>query len=432
MKKRDMIKFAVTGLKHRKARTFLTVLGVMIGTVCIILMVAVGFSGYRQFEENFLADQSLTEITVTDYSQGGGIRDSVIRSMGTVSHVKTVSPVIELPVTVFAGKYTAVLQVKGIDPEAIDVTYEDGGVFESGAAIPSLVCGGNTMQSYIDPENPPDYTDYEAMETYRPDIDLMETELTMILGNEPQEEETASEEAREIPLSRRYRVRVAGITEQSYSESSYDTYMDLTTARQILRENRELARYLGIEADSYTTVKIIVDEMEHVEEVLGEIKKLGYETYSPVESVLQVQEEQVRQQGQLFAIGFISLLVSAIGIANTMYANILERRRDIGVMKVTGMKIRWIRELFIMESAMIGMVGGVIGVFISYLTAMAVNAGGREGSFLGMYFSEEMKVMIPWWLGAAALLVALTVGILSGIYPAYKATKMSALDAMRK
>ena len=172
--------------------------------------------------------------------------------------------------------------------------------------------------------------------------------------------------------------------------------------------------------------------MEHVEEVLGEIKKLGYETYSPVESVLQVQEEQVRQQGQLFAIGFISLLVSAIGIANTMYANILERRRDIGVMKVTGMKIRWIRELFIMESAMIGMVGGVIGVFISYLTAMAVNAGGREGSFLGMYFSEEMKVMIPWWLGAAALLVALTVGILSGIYPAYKATKMSALDAMRK
>lgn len=100
MKKRDMIKFAVTGLKHRKARTFLTVLGVIIGTVCIILMVAVGFSGYRQFEENFLADQSLTEITVTDYSQGGGIRDSVIRSMGTVSHVKTVSPVIELPVTV--------------------------------------------------------------------------------------------------------------------------------------------------------------------------------------------------------------------------------------------------------------------------------------------------------------------------------------------
>ena len=72
MKKRDMIKFAVTGLKHRKARTFLTVLGVIIGTVCIILMVAVGFSGYRQFEENFLADQSLTEITVTDYSQGGG------------------------------------------------------------------------------------------------------------------------------------------------------------------------------------------------------------------------------------------------------------------------------------------------------------------------------------------------------------------------
>jgi putative ABC transport system permease protein len=430
MKKMDMIKFAVTGLKRRKARTFLTVLGVIIGTVCIILMAAVGLSSYRQFEESFLADQSLTEITVTDYSQGGGIRDSVIRSMETVPHVKTVSPVIELPVTIYAGKYRAALQMKGIEPEAIDVTYEEGNVFKSGAAVPALVCGGNTLQSYIDPENPPDYTDYEAMETYRPDVDLMETELTMILGSEPEEENGG--EAGEMPLSRRYRVQAAGITEQSYSESSYDTYMDLSAARQIIRENRELARYLGIEADSYTTVKIIADDMEHVEDVLDEIKKLGYETYSPVESVLQVQEEQARQQGQLFAIGFISLLVSAIGIANTMYANILERRRDIGVMKVAGMKIRWIRELFIIESAMIGILGGVIGIVISYLTALAVNAGGREGSFLGMYFSEGMEIMIPWQLSAAALSIALTVGILSGIYPAYKAAKMSALEAMRK
>ena len=59
-----------------------------------------------------------------------------------------------------------------------------------------------------------------------------------------------------------------------------------------------------------------------------------------------MQEEQGRQQGQLFAIGLISLFVSAIGIANTMYASILERRRDIGIMKVVGMKIRNIGSFF--------------------------------------------------------------------------------------
>lgn len=124
--------------------------------------------------------------------------------------------------------------------------------------------------------------------------------------------------------------------------------------------------------------------MDYVEEVLKEVKKLGYETYSPTESIIQMQEEQARQQGQLFAIEFISLLVSAIGIANTMYANILERRSDIGVMKV-----------------------------------------------LGMYFSEGMTVSIPLWLSGGAMLIAVGVGSLSGIYPAYKATKMSALEAVR-
>lgn len=430
MKIKDMLKLAMTGMRHRKARTLLTLLGVIIGTVCIVLMVSVGLSSYRQFEEGILSDQSLTEITVTDYSQGstGGIKDSTVQAIAALAYVKTASPVIDLPVTVYAGKYRAVLQVKGIDPEAIDVQYEEGRVFESGESVPALVCGGNTMQSYIDPENPPEYTDYEAMETYRPDIDLMSTPLTMILGDELEEEGANNE----IPRSRQYRVRVSGITKQSYSESSYDTYMDLSAAKQILAENRELARYLGIELDSYTTVKIIVDDLSHVEAVLKEVKKLGYETYSPTESIVEMRKEQNRQQGQLFSIGFISLLVSAIGIANTMYANILERRRDIGVMKVVGMKIRWIRGLFMMEAALIGLMGGLLGIAVSYLAALVINTGGQEGTFLGMYFSEGMQVTIPPWLSAGALALTLAIGVLSGIYPACKATKMSALEAMRR
>ena len=68
MKAKDLLKFAVTGLKRRKARTILTVLGVIIGTVCIVLMFAIGLSNYRQFEQNILTDQSLSEITINNYS----------------------------------------------------------------------------------------------------------------------------------------------------------------------------------------------------------------------------------------------------------------------------------------------------------------------------------------------------------------------------
>ena len=426
MKAKDLLKFAFTGLKRRKARTFLTVLGVIIGTVCIVLMFAIGLSNYKQFEQQMLSDQSLTEITVNNYSGNttqSGITDSTIQSIGSLPHVKAVSPIIELPVTIIVGNYEANMQLKGIDLQVVDVKYARGGIFDADNAIPSIVLGGNTMQYFIDPKDPPNYSDYEAMESYSPDIDFMDTEMSMILGSETDDQE--------MPASQQYRVTVSGITEKSYSESSYDAYLDIAAAKRILMENRELADYLGVGINSYTTVKIIVDEMDHVESVLAEVKKLGYETYSPTESIIQMQEEQARQQGQLFAIGFISLLVSAIGIANTMYANILERRCDIGVMKVLGMKIRRIRDLFILESALIGLLGGLLGIGISYIVVLVINTGTSETSFLGMYFSEGMTVSIPLWLSGGAMLIAVGVGILSGIYPAHKATKMSALEAMR-
>lgn len=438
MKAKDLLKFAFTGLKRRKARTFLTVLGVIIGTVCIVLMFAIGLSNYKQFEQSILSDQRLKEITISSFSADtakSGITDSVIQSISSVKHVKVVSPIIEIPVTITAENYKANLQLKGVDPQVIDANYATGGVFDSGGAIPAIVLGGNTLQSFVDPRDPPNYADESEMENYRPDVDLMKSELSMVLGMEEEgsEEVNGTEETvgAELPASQQYRISVAGITERSYSESSYEAYIDISAAKSILQENRALAKELGLSTNSYTTVKIVADDMDHVESVLTEVKKLGYETYSEAESIVQMQEEQGRQQGQLLAIGFISLLVSAIGIANTMYANILERRCDIGVMKVLGMKIRRIRDLFVLEAALIGLLGGLLGIGISYIVVLIINTGTGETSFLGMYFSEGMTVSIPLWLSGGAMLIAVGVGILSGIYPAYKATKMSALEAMR-
>jgi len=432
MRVKDLLKFAFTGLKRRKARTFLTVLGVIIGTVCIVLMFAIGLSNYKQFEQSMLSNQSLTEITISQNFEGSaqnGITDSVIQSVSRLKYVKVVSPVIELPVTVTARNYKANMQLKGVDPRVIDAEYAKGGVFDVKSAVPAIVLGGNTMQYFVDQDNPPNYTDDNEMVNDSPDIDLMVEEMWMILGTE--EEETEGAEGEKLPLSQKYRAVVSGITKKSYSASSYEAYIALDVAKGILKENRELAKSLGLSINSYSTVKIIVDEMDHVEAVLKEVKKLGYETYSSTESIVQMQEEEARQQGQLLAIGCISLLVSAIGIANTMYANILERRCDIGVMKVLGMKISRIRDLFVLESALIGLLGGLLGIGISYIVVLVINTGTTEVSFLGMYFSEGLTVFIPVWLSGGALLIAVGVGVLSGIYPAWKATKMSTLEAMR-
>jgi ABC-type antimicrobial peptide transport system permease subunit len=144
-----------------------------------------------------------------------------------------------------------------------------------------------------------------------------------------------------------------------------------------------------------------------------------------------MQQEQGRQQSQLIAIGLISLLVSAIGIANTMLASILERSREIGVMKVVGLGIGKINLMFLVESALIGLAGGMIGLGISYVLGALTNLGGSEMNLLGMHFQNGVKLVIPWWLALGAAGISCAVGVVSGIYPARKATKMSPLEAIR-
>lgn len=429
MRTRDLFKLAAVNLSRRRSRTFLTVLGVIVGTACIVLMLSIGYSNYKQFS-NMLEDNArLTQIQLSDYSSAslsgrGGITDSTVQSIAAMEHVEAASPAIQLPVTIRSGGYEASTTVTGIDPAVLSLAFAEGGMFPTGGTTPTLVIGGDAAQQFVDPKNPPNYADWEEYSRYMPEIDWLNAEMELQFGY-------AMEEAEDVPKGSVYRAGVSGVTERAQSQDSNSIYMDLALAKRILMDNRELADYMGIPVNSYQQVMVRVDDMDNVQSVMDELKKLGYETYSETEYIAQMQEEQARQQGQLFAIGFISLFVSAIGIANTMYASILERRRDIGIMKVVGMKLRSIRRLFLTESALIGLLGGLIGLGVSYVVVLAINTGTEQTSFLGMYFSEGMKIEIPVWVALGALGIALGVGIMSGVYPAHKATRMSPLEAMR-
>ncbi|BDF59140.1 ABC transporter permease [Christensenellaceae bacterium] len=431
MRTPDLFKLALLNLSRRKSRTFLTVLGVIVGTACIVLMLSIGYSNYKQFSDMLTDNARLTQIQVNDYSSSstsgrGGITDSTVQSIAAMEHVTAASPTIPIPVTIRTGIYEANTQVIGIDPAVLNLEFAEGSMFQTSGSMPVLVIGGDAVQQFVDPQNPPNYADYEEYSKYEPEIDWLGTEMEMQFGYDMGDMGDA-----EVPAGSMYRATVSGLTEKTQSQDSSSIYMDLSIAKRMLMDNRELADYMGVPVNSYQQVIVRVDDMDHVQSVMDEIKKLGYETYSETEYISQMQEEQSRQQGQLFAIGLISLFVSAIGIANTMYASILERRRDIGIMKVVGMKIKKIRQLFLTESAIIGLLGGLIGLAVSYIVVLAINTGTEQTSFLGMYFSEGMKVEIPAWVALGAIGIAVLVGIISGIYPARKATKMSPLEAMR-
>ena len=134
----------------------------------------------------------------------------------------------------------------------------------------------------------------------------------------------------------------------------------------------------------------------------------------------------------------MSLLVAAIGIANTMMMSVYERTREIGVMKVLGASLRDIRLLFLIEAAGIGFIGGVLGILGSLLASAGLNSpAGVEllapalGVGGGISTSTLTMSVIPLWLAGTTLVFATVIGTVAGLLPAHRATRLSALDAIR-
>ncbi|WP_423892907.1 ABC transporter permease, partial [Filifactor alocis] len=177
---------------------------------------------------------------------------------------------------------------------------------------------------------------------------------------------------------------------------------------------------------------VYVQDVKAVKSVLESIREMGFETYSPQDWLNQVEEQGKLIQGILGGIGAISLLVAAIGITNTMIMSIYERTREIGVMKVIGANLKDIRNLFLLEAALIGVSGGVIGVMFSYLISFAIN------KLLTSFFAENMMgtegsdlSIIPFSIVILAIVFSTAIGVLSGYYPANRAMKISALESLK-
>ncbi len=426
MKFLDLLFLSALNLYRRLARTLLTVIGVVIGTACIIMMLAIGITNLAQFEER-LEDSELNKIEV--YSEGGNglqqvkLNDMAVNAFNEIENVEMVVPQMRINFYAEVKKYYApYLSVIAVPHETLEkmIKLEEGNYITDNSAMPQLVMGLGSAQNFVQSED--DYArDYKG-----PTLDWMSVPIDMYLGGQHVRNDN------EIPQSRQYKFRVIGIIKDEHEEyKSHDIYMSLDMAKRILKENYRTANAINMEVNEYESVIVYTKTMDDVEEVLKQIKEYGFEAYSQAEWITEMKKQQKAQQVQLLAIGLISLLVSAIGIANTMMTGIMERRKEIGVMKVIGMPINNILQLFLCDAMMIGFLGGVIGVAIAHLFAYVAVTGGEEINFLGMYFQSGMKFIIPIWLDIGAILIAMIVGVVAGYFPARNATRMSPTQAVR-
>ena len=451
MKISDQIVMCLQNLFRRKVRTLLTVSGVVIGTCAIVVMISLGV-GMQASQDAMLAQMGdLTIIEVNNYSgrtETGEtlvLDDAALRTIGAMEHVEVVTPFYNPSVwnafTLCSGngnRYQMdMYNIVGVYPEALEklgYTLHSGSFLSSAQGDQIEILGGYySSYDFRDTRkkrnNYVEYWRSQGDEMPKPYVDIEKDKLVIRINN-----------TKENGKALEVKAKGTGILEMDQSkgyETGYGIFISVTQLKELEAKYNKLN---NIKTDSktnsgYTSAKVKVTDMKYVEEVQSAIDAMGFNTYSMEDIRKPMQEESRRTQMTLGGLGAISLLVAALGIANTMVMSIYERTREIGVMKVLGCMVGNIRSIFLMEAGVIGFMGGVVGIIISYIISYLINVFGNGltlGSSYYYYGSDAVQTsIIPIWLVLVALVFSTLIGLVSGFYPANRAVKISALEAIK-
>ncbi len=180
----------------------------------------------------------------------------------------------------------------------------------------------------------------------------------------------------------------------------------------------------------YSSVSVRVKNPSQVQKVEDAIKKMGFNTFSILDASRSIQQFFKVLDVFLGIFGSLALAVAFIGIVNTLVMAILERRREIGIMKAIGASDGDIKKLFFAEAGAMGILGGIVGVALGWAIGQVINVGTNV-YLKSQSFPPEHFWSVPWWLVAFALLFSFLVSLAAGLYPAGRAARLDPVQALR-
>lgn len=483
MKWIDLLRMSIQSLKRRRLRTFLTVLGVVIGTASIVIMISIGLGLQQSMYEEMAQSGGMTAITVSSGGDSGGYgvyggyggggsspsdtqntvytTDDALARLREVPHVRSAEPVIRTGVLLKSGEYTADVVLVG----TTQAGFASWGIpLAQGANLPQtgqgnmeLLFGNMVLSTFYDKTGDASFWITGEL----PPIDLLSDQIFLILDTETYyssmsekghgdgaamsdpgmgsaESASPGTGAARPRVAKKHVVKGCGLVAgdpSEYGAHAMSVYCDIDTLHVMMKKEFAGRQMPGqptgkngkrLRQFVYSYITVQADDVSRVEELATQIREMGFSVSTNAEFLKSMQKELAMVQAVLGGIGAISLLVAAIGITNTMMMSIYERTKEIGVMKVIGCSLKNIRQLFLMEAAFIGLLGGVIGNVFSVIVSFAMNrlAKGHMGSAGQLSY-------IPLWLVTASIVFAIFVGIVSGYFPARRAMRLSPLAAIR-
>ena len=431
----DMFIQSIKSLRRRRLRTLLTILGVVIGTASVVTMLSLGYGMEKMTEDMYASYGSMNMIEVmTPYGDDSKqITDKIVSEFEKIPHVKYVSPVLSTNVLLRQGSYSTDIQLKGVSQKYL----EDMDLGKGKTPAPgelSLVMGNMVKVYFHKDHSRESYWDSGKV----PDVDYDDPLYIIYDTQKYYASQNPGENA--VTAPKKYLINVSGEVAggyDSWNQNAYNVYTDIdalkTQLKAVFRKDPIPGQPTNKKGKPYgyfvyNEVFIYCDDMNNVVDVQQQITGQGYNASSNMEWLQQSKEQTNLIRAALGGIGAISLLVAAIGIANTMMMSIYERTKEIGIMKVLGCDMNEIRNMFLIESGFIGLIGGSLGVGLSYMLSSIVNNLGMSEAVMGL--SGKMSV-IPVWLAPTAVGFAVFISMFAGFAPSVKAMNLSPLEAIR-
>ena len=456
MKIRDRLEMALRNLVRRKSRTILTILSVVIGASSIILMIAFALGINQQQKDMIDSFGGLSSIQILTEGNGGTakIDQANITKLKNIEGVKAVVP---------SKSFFSEILVKGdedikisgeiqvVPDDVIENLSKD--MMEWGDRInkadddkiilgSQLSAGKTVKESYGFSQEPIEDFDFKTHE-YILRLGYKEMDDDGVNFTNENEENGEEKKADYIDIP----VQVTGKMNSKAFISPWASVINESFYKKLKKEDKKLTnsqlnqnfdmdgKPIEEKADSeiaYDNLKVVVEDVENLPQVEESIRKAGFDTQSEAGSAEEIKKSNMVVTMILGGIGSVAFIVSAIGIINTMLMSIYERQKEIGVMKVIGASVDDVRSMFLIESGFIGFFGGIVGLIISLIVGLAINSLAAKSGFFGSMNGEASKIIIiPIWLSLVGVGFSSMVGVLAGYIPARRATRLSAIEALR-
>jgi len=394
----DILDLAGRMFKTRRLRTLLTILGISIGIGTILFLVSLGYGLQHVLLEQITTSDALLSLDVTSTQTGiVNLDKAAVERISKIPEVKEVSPLVSLTAQISMGNFTTNTTINLINPSYFRLSgtrTKAGRLFTSQDAKHVVV-----SQAII------------RLFGFKDAAEIVGREVTFDVFISKQSA-NASGEVEILKIKDKF--KVTGVLDEQ--DKSF-VFLPFSSIKDI-------------NASNYSELKVKVSRDKYIEKVRSEIMSMGFLVSALSDTIEEANKIFKAVQVILALFGIVALVVSAIGMFNTMTIALLERTQEIGIMKALGATNQDVWELFLAESMIMGFLGGIGGLLIGCLGAEIFNnAVGFLARTLG---GQSLRLFYrPLWFMVTIIIFSSLIGIFTGLWPAKRAAKLSALDALR-